>query len=325
MKRNARTKSFEPEYIMQLLRPDRPVRYANLSGVGVSLIACSLLPQAGGRLKTVIEDSVFESFSLHGCAMNNVVLRNVVVNGLDTGESLFLRRLGLDRVVLKGRVGQLQTYRTSQDPDIEPAELFALDERLRRFYGSVDYALDIRDVDAYGLVLAGVPGRLVLRDPSRTALVSRRRLESLGCNASNVRQRLKIRHFSYDLEVFLDDPDGWDDIVLVGPSHGPHVKMGRIELIQLAEAGVTDEAAERGRGGRVDGVGETPAGCDPNLVGAGGLALAGGARASRRVAPSVRPERTLGEVASPEAGLTGAADRRGGGGRPARRRRTRTK
>jgi len=129
------------------------------------------------------------------------------------------------------------------DPDIEPAELFALDERLRRFYRSVDYALDIRDIDAYGLVLAGVPGRLVLRDPRRTALVSRRRLVSLGCTASNVRQRLKVRHFAYDLEVFLDDPDGWDDIVLVCPGHGPHVERGRLELIQLAEAGVTDASA----------------------------------------------------------------------------------
>jgi len=78
--------SFEREYVMQLSRPDEPVRYANLRGVDVSFIACALLPQAGARLQTVIEDSTFASCELHDCAMNNVVLRNVVVDGLDTGE-----------------------------------------------------------------------------------------------------------------------------------------------------------------------------------------------------------------------------------------------
>ncbi|ONI89114.1 hypothetical protein ALI22I_16505 [Saccharothrix sp. ALI-22-I] len=106
-----------------------------------------------------------------GCFVMNPVLREVEVDGLKSGASpLFTWGALFDRVTLAGAVDNIVLSPRADPPTFPDADAAAFDAAGRSFYGEVEWALDIRRVEAQNLEVYGVPGELVRHDPETQAI-----------------------------------------------------------------------------------------------------------------------------------------------------------
>jgi hypothetical protein len=164
------------------------------------------------------------------------ILDEVIVDGLDSGpELLFVWGAAFRHVLLRGKVGSIKVNRGLgiQDP--------ALDQRLceanRAFYATVDWALDISQMEAVDFELEGVPARLVRRDPETQVVVTRER-----AMRGDWRQLdLSKTYWASVLDFFVRlDKVKEPDIVLVAPRRNRKFKALKTGLDLLRAAGVAE-------------------------------------------------------------------------------------
>jgi len=120
-----------------------------------------------------------------------------------------------------------------------------LDERerdhARTFYASLpSFALDVRDGRFASLTLRGVPGHLVLRDPTVSALVHRDRLESDRSWCKLDAWGRPDAGVSSELDLFLRAEPRWPSCVLVAGTLGEAFQEELAELEALKRAGYAD-------------------------------------------------------------------------------------
>jgi hypothetical protein len=111
--------------------------------------------------------------SQRSCSLDGAILDEVVVDGLGTHGLFQIWGCAFKHVTLRGRVGRimLSNLVSPLPEDRELAREF--EEANRIFHKSVDWALDIRDLDCDECDIRCLPGALVRRNPETQAAVSR--------------------------------------------------------------------------------------------------------------------------------------------------------
>lgn len=167
------------------------------------------------------------------CWPHGMALEDSEIDGLETvGGPLNLAGCVFSHVTLRGRVGSIMI----------PPTLFIQDQALdrrwseanRMYYETVDWALDIRDVEAKDISLVGVPARLVRRDPSDQVIV-RREMAQAGAWRS---LDLSGTYWPFSLNNLARGP--FPDRVLVPGRRDKNYKRLRDALLLLRENGMAE-------------------------------------------------------------------------------------
>lgn len=177
-----------------------------------------------------LKDCMCSSSSV-GCA----ILDEVVIDGLDTGpELLFGWGTAFRHVTFRGRIGHIKVNRTYRGHPVDPAVQRLFDQANRAFYETVDWALDLREMEAQDFQLRGVPARLVRRDPATQVVVTRER----AMRGDWRKLDLGKTYWDTEIETFLRE--GEPDRVFVAPKRDKDFKQLKAGLDLLRSAGVAE-------------------------------------------------------------------------------------
>jgi hypothetical protein len=183
-----------------------------------------------------VSRSSFESCTAVQCHISTLVLDDVLIRDLKIerggrGNMLIVWAALFQRVTLAGHVGSLKI-------NLEPRPLAKMPrwfEFYKRFYSSVDWAIDIRDTDfKLGMEFHWVPGSLVRRDPETQVLVTREKLKKCDLRALPVRDITRV-----EFEWFLERSPFDDVIIAAFPSErGRNDKLH--DIATLRELGLAE-------------------------------------------------------------------------------------
>ncbi len=208
--------------------PAGPVRVE-----GCVLEGCSVAVLSDATEHLEVTGARLVGCEVAGGGVRGVILRDVVVDGLKISSLPQVLGCLFDRVVLKGRIDQLVIDR--QLPTVhEPAPFY---RREKTFYDSVEWALDIRELDCPDLDIRGLPGRLIRRDPQSQAMILRSRLDEVGRDA--------LREVDYSGTPFkfaITDllASTWEDVVVAAPRTGKGADRGREVIADLRRRGIAE-------------------------------------------------------------------------------------
>ncbi len=159
------------------LDDDRRRRFRDLEIVSCTFDNCTLGFMKHTVGKTVVENVTLRGCSAVSCLLGVVTLRDVTIDGLSTNELALLEGTLFERVRLAGKLGRFKLNAGTSRLAITPAAARRFDEASRRFYGEVDWALDISEALFIECYLEGIPSRLVRRHVPTQAVVTRKRVE----------------------------------------------------------------------------------------------------------------------------------------------------
>jgi len=166
------------------------------------------------------------------CGVYTPVVEDSTVDGLKTPGTLFLRGAVFKHVVLKGKIGGL-VVAPPRVTSVGSEEAFRIANR--EYYSTVDWALDLTQVEAQlELELAQVPGHLVRRDPTTQILVTRERLLAADW------RKIDLEGTPYDIALDRLAREGYDSRVLVAPSGHRSFSMHLKAQQRLRDAGVAE-------------------------------------------------------------------------------------
>jgi hypothetical protein len=118
-------------------------------------------PTGGVGLYAVVRNVVARNCEYKGSPPFNTILEDVTIDGLDSGAALLVISDCLFKhVVVKGKLGKWRMHHGS------PAQMDP-----KKFYRSVDWALDLRDAEFAEVELRGIPSELLRRDPATQVAV----------------------------------------------------------------------------------------------------------------------------------------------------------
>ena len=140
----------------------------------VDFESCVLSLMDDPAIRTTVRGVAAINCSVGGCIVGGPVVEDAIVENLKTHGLLQVWGAAFRHVTLRGRLGRIMLSALAH-PGINAAEATSnasFRQANSRYYAGVDWALDIRDADAEELELAGVPARLIRRDPA-TAIVVR--------------------------------------------------------------------------------------------------------------------------------------------------------
>lgn len=173
------------------------------------------------------------------CGIQRVIIEDTCIENLhvDDGELLMAWGCLFKHVVLRGRFGNIninRPYTSAPRLDERLQQRFA--EAAERYYGNVDWAIDIRDVHVAGLKIRGIPVSLIRRDPVTQAIVPlgqilEKRWESVDLGSS---------WWKAILNAEARTPSG--DLVLVAPKLDTsfEAQLEGIRRLRLAGIAVSD-------------------------------------------------------------------------------------
>ncbi|MBI9047323.1 MAG: hypothetical protein JEZ06_22740 [Anaerolineaceae bacterium] len=123
------------------------------------------------RNRTIIQNIRLIGCKQTGCAINGVILKDILVDGLETHNLLIIRSSVLNQVTLKGKIGEIMIT-----PNLFLGESKRKNNAFLKanteYYSSVDWALDISEAQfSFPVDIRGIPARLVKRDPITQAVV----------------------------------------------------------------------------------------------------------------------------------------------------------
>lgn len=140
---------------------------------GAHLVGCTF-ESCGNRASfdkpTTVTGVTLERSTVVGfCGLKDVVLRDVVVDTIDTRTPLRIDTCFLKHVTLRGDVGRLQIVEYWRQDHQKKSDAF---------YAKVDWALDIREARFTEAVIRGVPVDKVRRDPERHVVLHKARVRA---------------------------------------------------------------------------------------------------------------------------------------------------
>ena len=175
--------------------------------------------------------------SVKGGSVGPAILEEVTVEDLASNDLLLVWGALFRHVKLSGRIGKLKL-----NPFVDPVDRSVptqgpLEAFRERYYGSVDWALDISEARFVEFDFRGIPARLVRRDPESQVVVTRGRALAPGWRD---RVSSSNRLWPFVIRLFLQDGD--QDIVLVAPLGAPRRKRDELlaGLRELRALGVAE-------------------------------------------------------------------------------------
>jgi hypothetical protein len=188
----------------------------------------------------VLRNIVVKDAAHAACTLFGVIVENVVVNNLKTmtGMPLFCWACLFQHVELVGKITTIKINRCQFTTDVDPRRRKKAqapwDAVTKKYYKSVDWALDLRQAQFTGdISLEAIPGSLIRRDEETQVLVTRQQLRD-----SNWRE-LDFGETALDiaLEWFWDE-SLFDDVVLVAEKKRRDFKEKLKVLRRLRKEGI---------------------------------------------------------------------------------------
>ena len=198
---------------------------------------CALSLTKSPQLRSTVRNVRILDCTSLSCDIGPAVFDNVIVAGLRTNDLLIVWGALFKHVTLSGNCGKLKINKAAHfvDRTAEIQEPFATARD--SFYRNVDWALDISEARFQEFDMHGVPARLVRRDATSQAVVTREK-------AIQQDWRSRISRFNtywpYVIDMFLESGDS--DIVLVAPKAKPKQEVMQLVdgLEDLRQAGVAE-------------------------------------------------------------------------------------
>jgi hypothetical protein len=190
--------------------------------------------------RPVVRNIVVKDAAHAACTLFGVTVENVMVNNLKTmtGMPLFCWACVFNHVELMGKITTIKINRfqftTAADPKLRKKAQAQWDAFTKKYYKSVDWALDLRLAQFTGdITLEAIPGSLIRRDEETQVLVTRQKLRE-----SNWRE-LDFGETALDiaLEWFWDE-SLFDDVVLVAEKKRKDFKEKLKVLRRLRKEGI---------------------------------------------------------------------------------------
>lgn len=195
---------------------------------------CVLWPTRWPRARALVRDVRLTGCGAYGCNIASAIFEDVFVDGIKTGTGgLWLRRCAFKHVTLQGNIGfvQLVTSLTEYWGNDRVLNRYAASDAA--YYEKVDWALDISGGRFSQISIAGVPARLVRRNPETQAVVTRERLAQSDWRSLDLCLLIQIQ-----LANLLDRGD--PDVVLIAPKRSRGFREYLDGLNRLRQAGIAE-------------------------------------------------------------------------------------
>ena len=187
--------------------------------------------------RSVVSNVELVRCSANGCDIGPAILRNVKVDTLATDDLLIVWGALFDQVKLQGAIGKIKINHHVHHVDRSEATQGPFDRARRKFYESVEWALDISEARFKEFDVRGIPARLIRRDPETQVVVTRD-----GALKPGWQEHLSPSNTLWPFMIKLFLSDGDQDMVLVAPIGAPKAKRDALikGLKELRELGVAD-------------------------------------------------------------------------------------
>jgi len=192
---------------------------------GCTFSNCALSLTKDINLRSTVSNVDVNNCAVSGCNIGPAIFENVQVTGLSTADLLIVWGAIFNRVTLSGPIGKVKLNQYVHPVDRTEPTQGPFDEHRKKFYESIEWALDISGAEFKEFELRGIPAKLIRRDTETQVVVTRERAQKLGwedeLDPSN-------KLWPFMIKLFLSDGD--KDMVLVAPKGA--VKKKRDELIR---------------------------------------------------------------------------------------------
>lgn len=122
--------------------------------------------------RTIVRNVVARNCRLAGVSVGPAIFEDVLIDRLVIHDGVFAWGAVFARVTLRGRIGRI-AVRPTLPPEGPPEAARRIAEANRAFYQTVDWALDISEAEFAHFEAAGIPARLIRRDPETQVVVTR--------------------------------------------------------------------------------------------------------------------------------------------------------
>jgi hypothetical protein len=185
--------------------------------------------------RTTVRDVTLERCRVVGSSLRCAVVEDVLVDGLQTSDLHQAWGALFKHVTLRGKIGRLMVTRLISSRHRNTPEQAAFDEQREAYYETIDWALDISEAEAVELELAGIPARLIRRDPETQAVVTRQ-----AALSGEWRQLGRVQGTELGLGIQELLKWGGDDTVLVAHRRSRNFKQLLAGIQELRAAGVAE-------------------------------------------------------------------------------------
>ena len=196
--------------------------------------SCAISITFDPKLRSTVRNVNLINCEMYGCSLDSAIVEDVTVDGLKTHGLRQSWAAVFKHVTLKGKIGRLMF-----SPYVSPGfatlnQQRAFDEANEQYYSTVDWALDIREVEIEELDIRRVPARLVRRDPEDQVVITREKAMQGAWRELD----LEKTHWAYSMELLLEEGD--PDMVLVAGKRDRNYRNLVKGLNALRDAGVAE-------------------------------------------------------------------------------------
>ena len=185
--------------------------------------------------RTTVRNVTLERCRVVGSALDCAVVEHVLVDGLQTSDLHQAWGALFKHVTLRGKIGRLMVTPLISPRHRNTPEQAAFDEQREAYYETIDWALDISEAEAVELELAGIPARLIRRDPETQAVVTRQ-----AALSGEWRELEPVKKTVLGLAIQQMLKRGDDDTVLVAERRARDFKQLLAGIQELRAAGVAE-------------------------------------------------------------------------------------
>ena len=185
--------------------------------------------------RTTVRNVTLERCRVVGSSLDCAVVEDVLVDGLQTSDLHQAWGALFKHVTLRGKIGRLMVTPLISPRHRNTPEQAAFDEQREAYYETIDWALDISEAEAVELELAGIPARLIRRDPETQAVVTRQ-----AALSGEWRKLEPVNETVLGLAIQQMLKRGDDDTVLVAERRARDFKQLLAGIQELRAAGVAE-------------------------------------------------------------------------------------
>jgi hypothetical protein len=122
--------------------------------------------------RTIVRNVVARNCRIAAVSVGPAIFEDVLIDGLAIHDVQLIWGASFRHVTLRGRIGRIAVRPTLSSDKPEDARRRIADAN-RSYYQTVDWALDISGAEFAEFEGAGIPGRLIRRDPETQVVVTR--------------------------------------------------------------------------------------------------------------------------------------------------------
>lgn len=208
---------------------------SDLRVVRCSFRACHLSTVADPAVRAVVRNVQLTDCRVFGesCTVSGAVIEDCVVDGFSADGVMFLVGCAYKHAIIRGNISPLVLdnrviYTWISD---EIKDRFV--EANTKYYGTVDWALDIPEAKSNDMDIRGIPSSLIRRDPRTQVVATQERVREQRWSKLDLDQRVRL---------WLNDlvRRGWSDSIFIVPDKHPRRQRMLDSLAKLRELGIAE-------------------------------------------------------------------------------------